>query len=118
MDIGCGEGVKALPAARIVGGTGKVYGVDTNGSSIQNLSEHATAQSLKNLELRVGRAEETIFCESCADIVFFGIVLHDFDDPKLVLQNARVMIKPEGKLANLDWKKEDIAIGPPAAKAV
>jgi ubiquinone/menaquinone biosynthesis C-methylase UbiE len=116
MDIGCGDGFYALPAAKIVGNTGKVYGVDTNRSSIQNLGDNAAAQGLKNLELKVGRAEETIFCKSCADIVFFGIVLHDFADPKRVLQNARVMIKPEGRLANLDWKKEDMTIGPPAQK--
>jgi ubiquinone/menaquinone biosynthesis C-methylase UbiE len=116
MDIGCGGGFYALPAAKIVGSKGRVYGVDTNEHSIKDLSDQAAAQGLENLELRVGRAEETIFCNSCADIVFFGIVLHDFADPKQVLRNSRVMIKPGGRLANLDWKKEDMAIGPPRQK--
>jgi ubiquinone/menaquinone biosynthesis C-methylase UbiE len=65
------------------------------------------------LYLKVGEAEETILCEACADIVFFGIVLHDFDDPTKVLKNSKQMLKPTGKLVDLDWKKEPMQLGPP-----
>jgi len=39
--------------------------------------------------------------------------LHDFSDPLKVLLNARKMIKPSGRLINLDWKKEPLKFGPP-----
>jgi ubiquinone/menaquinone biosynthesis C-methylase UbiE len=58
-------------------------------------------------------AEQTVFCDSCADIVFFGIVLHDFGDTSKVLSNAKKMLKPTGRLINLDWKKEPMRLGPP-----
>ena len=35
MDIGCGGGFFALPAARVVGESGKVYGIDTNAEVYQ-----------------------------------------------------------------------------------
>jgi len=38
MDLGCGPGFFALPAARMVGKSGKVYGVDINPGSIQELA--------------------------------------------------------------------------------
>jgi ubiquinone/menaquinone biosynthesis C-methylase UbiE len=63
--------------------------------------------------LKAGAAEETIFCETCADIVFFGIVLHDFRDPAKVLLNAKTMLKPTGRLIDLDWKKAAMELGPP-----
>jgi ubiquinone/menaquinone biosynthesis C-methylase UbiE len=113
VDIGCGGGFFALPAARIVGETGKVHGLDTNTRSIASLRELAASEGLTNLDLTIGKAEELTICEQCADIVFFGIALHDFQDPSRVLENARKMVKPAGRLVNLDWKKEPMKLGPP-----
>jgi ubiquinone/menaquinone biosynthesis C-methylase UbiE len=112
-DIGCGGGFFALPAARIVGKSGQVYGLDANADLIAFLKERAAGEGLKNLHLTVGRAEETVVCEQCADIVFFGMALHDFQDASLVLKNARRMVKTGGRLVNLDWKKEPMELGPP-----
>lgn len=113
VDMGCGEGFFAVQAAKKVGPKGRVYAVDGNPEAISRLQRTAMGDGLKNIVARVGPAEETVFCESCADYVFLGIVLHDFADPSLVLQNARRMLKPTGKLVNLDWKKIHMDFGPP-----
>ncbi len=113
IDVGCGNGFFALPAAMIVGKKGKVYALDSDPVAISSLKEKASRSNLKNIETRVGAAEDTMFCESCADVVFFGIVLHDFDDPKNVLKNAARMTKPSGQLVDLDWKKQPTSFGPP-----
>jgi len=113
MDIGCGDGVFAIPAARLVGEKGKVYAVDADASAITRLKHEAVEKGLKNLKATVGAAEETVFCNECADIVFYSIVLHDFRDPAKVLHNAKRMIKPAGMLVNLDWKKKPMSFGPP-----
>jgi ubiquinone/menaquinone biosynthesis C-methylase UbiE len=112
VDIGCGGGFFALPAARMVGAKRKVYGLDASAAAITSIKEQAAREGLKNLDLNVGRAEEVVVCQHCADIVFFGIALHDFQDPSQVLKNTRSIIKPTGILVDLDWKK-DVAIGPP-----
>jgi ubiquinone/menaquinone biosynthesis C-methylase UbiE len=113
IDVGCGDGFFALPAARIVGKEGKVYALDIDAEAISSLTEKALRSNLKNVEARVGAAEDIVFCESCADVLFFGIVLHDFDDPAKVLRNAARMIKPSGRLVDLDWKKKPMNFGPP-----
>ena len=112
-DLGSGEGFFALPAARIVGEQGRVYALDINADAIDHLREAAGKEGLNNVSALVGEGEDTIVCESCADMVFFGMVLHDFRDAAMVLRNARTMIKPTGKLINLDWKKEPMELGPP-----
>lgn len=112
-DIGCGGGFFALPAARIVGENGKVYGIDTNERAISELKDLAAREGLQNLVLTAGKAENSIPCRHCADIVFFGISLHDFEDPPRVLKNAMTIVKPVGKLIDLDWKKAPMAFGPP-----
>jgi ubiquinone/menaquinone biosynthesis C-methylase UbiE len=105
-----------MPAARITRESGKVYGIDINPDYIDELRELAVKENLKNLDLTVGKAEEVVVCENCADIVFFGVVLHDFEDASKVLKNANRMLKPNGRLFNLDWKKEQIDRGPSIQK--
>ena len=115
IDMGCGEGFFTLPAAHIIGAEGKIYALDENHEAIENLKRKASDEGLSNLILKTGKAEESVLCEACADVIFFGIVLHDFKDPAKVLKNAYKMLKPEGKLINLDWKKLTMGFGPPVS---
>lgn len=113
IDVGCGDGFFAVPAAKVVCKKGKVYALDIDEDAIAELKRKVARQGLKNLQAVVGGAEETVLCEACADIVFFGIVLHDFKALAKVLANAKTMLKPAGRLVDLDWKKEITAFGPP-----
>jgi ubiquinone/menaquinone biosynthesis C-methylase UbiE len=112
-DIGCGQGFFTIPAAKIVGDSGKVYASDISETNIQKLMVKVASEKLKNVILETGKAEDLILCDACIDIVFLGIVLHDFENPSKVLANAHLMLKPFGKLIDLDWSKEPSEIGPP-----
>jgi len=112
-DIGCGQGFFTIPAAKIVGKSGKVYASDISKINIQKLREKVDAAGLTNVIMETGKAEDLILCNACADIVFFGIVLHDFENPSKVLTNAHSMLKKTGKLIDLDWKQEPMEFGPP-----
>jgi ubiquinone/menaquinone biosynthesis C-methylase UbiE len=116
VDLGCSEGYFAIPAAHRVGPEGKVCAADINAEAVAHLQEQAANEGLSNLSAQVKKAEETVFCTGCADIVFFGIDLHDFSDPLMVLKNAQAMLKPTGRIADLDWKDAPMAIGPPKEK--
>jgi ubiquinone/menaquinone biosynthesis C-methylase UbiE len=116
VDIGCGDGFFAIPAAKVVGEKGLVYGLDVDEDAINRLSERARRKGLVNLVLIVGKAENAVLCDGCADIVFFGIVLHDFESVTRVLSNAKRMLKHEGRLIDLDWKKRPMEMGPPLRK--
>ena len=116
IDVGCGDGYFALPAARRVGPQGKVYAVDIDAGAIQRLREQAAREGLDHLYPEVREAEETVVCEGCADYVFFGIDLHDFRDPAHVLLNAKKILSPKGHLIDLDWKDQPMESGPPQQK--
>jgi ubiquinone/menaquinone biosynthesis C-methylase UbiE len=113
IDIGCGEGFFALPAARIVGPGGLIYASDISSEALDALQKKAEAEKLVNIRITSGAAEELVSCEKCADIVFLGMVLHDFKDPEAVLNKTAKMLKAGGKLVDLDWKKVATPIGPP-----
>ncbi len=113
IDVGCGEGFFALPAARIVGSEGRVYGIDIDPAATDTLRDVAKREGLNNMIILTGPAEEIVCCENCADLIFFGIDLHDFRNPGKVLENAGKMSKPGGRLADLDWRNEETPSGPP-----
>jgi ubiquinone/menaquinone biosynthesis C-methylase UbiE len=116
IDVGCGDGYFAIPAARRVGPQGKVYAVDSDVAAVERLQEQAAGEGLDNLFPEVREAEETVVCEGCADYVFFGIDLHDFRDPAKVLLNAKKMLRPQGLLVDLDWNDQSMDFGPPQEK--
>jgi ubiquinone/menaquinone biosynthesis C-methylase UbiE len=101
-NIGCGDGFFTPPAARMAGKDGVVYGVDADGESLKELREKLEKEGLTNVFLFAGDAEGIVPCKSCADIVFFGICLHDFRDPGQVLTNARQILK-KGRRCWLTW---------------
>lgn len=114
-DVGCGDGFFSILAANKVGKKGKVYAVDIDVQAIERLNQKATLLGLQNINAKVGKGEDTVFCDKCVDAVFYSMVLHDFSDPAKVLKNAWQMLKPTGRLLDLDWKKEQMPFGPPFA---
>jgi ubiquinone/menaquinone biosynthesis C-methylase UbiE len=116
VDVGCGDGYFALPAARMVGREGKVIAIDINEGAIRRLRQQAAEEGLGQLSAEVRAAEETVACEGCADFVFFGIDLHDFADPAQVIRNAKRMLRHSGLLVDLDWKDLPMSFGPPPEK--
>ncbi len=113
IDLGCGFGFFALPAAKIVGPKGLVCGIDIDSEALEKLRERATEADLRNIKVKEAQAEEISLCDHCADVAFIGIALHDFQNPLKVLKNAKSALKPNGRLVNVDWKKESMPIGPP-----
>jgi ubiquinone/menaquinone biosynthesis C-methylase UbiE len=118
VDVGCGDGYFSILAAKKVGAKGKVYAVDRDPQGIEKLKSKAQTEGLSNIEAKAGKAEEVVFCKGCADMVFYSMDLHDFDDAAKVLQNAALMVKPSGLLVDLDWKKlgwekQGAQVGPP-----
>lgn len=113
IDVGCGTGFFTVPAAQMIGDSGKVLALDINASFIARFQEQINIKHINNLSVSIGRAEDLVLCNQCADIVFFGIVLHDFQNATRVLENAKKMVKASGILVNLDWKKKPMDFGPP-----
>lgn len=116
IDLGCGDGYFTVPAAKIIGQKGKIMAIDINDTSIKTLEEKLKKEKITNYILRVGKAEDVLFEQHSADLIFLGTVLHDFEDPYKVIENARFMLKENGRLINLDWQKKNMSIGPPYSR--
>lgn len=116
IDSGCNDGFFTLPAARIVGETGKIYAIDIDREAIDRLKAKLENENIINTEVIVSASEDMFIHEGIADIIFFGTVLHDFYDPLKVLVNSRKMLKENGFIYDYDWRKLKDKIGPPYKK--
>jgi ubiquinone/menaquinone biosynthesis C-methylase UbiE len=59
LDLCCGAGASALPAARVVGPEGRVLGIDIAAPMLELARARAAAEGLANTEFRPGDATRT-----------------------------------------------------------
>ncbi|MGE0087179.1 MAG: class I SAM-dependent methyltransferase [Desulfococcaceae bacterium] len=52
--------------------------------------------------------------DGIADLVFMINLHHELDNPALTVEEAYRILKPGGKIFIVDWKKENMAEGPPS----
>jgi ubiquinone/menaquinone biosynthesis C-methylase UbiE len=75
LDVCCGTGISAIAAARLVGASGRVIGVDLAESAVSRARERAGQEALGNVEFRVADFDKVYFRAASFDAVIcvFGI---------------------------------------------
>ena len=103
LDVACGSGASTLPAARRVGPTGKVIGVDLSDQMLAMGRDKARRAHLDQIEFRLGDMSSTGFADASFDAVVcvFGVSFAP-DMERLVAELWR-MVKPGGRLAVTTW---------------
>jgi SAM-dependent methyltransferase len=102
LDIGCGAGFDALLAARMVGPSGRVAGIDVTPAMIDKAREHAAALGMSHAEFRVGEAESLPFPDDAFHVVISNGVLNLTLDKARALAEAHRVLKPGGRLLLAD----------------
>lgn len=113
IDLGCGPGWFALPAAVVLGDRGVVYGVDAEPAMLERLSERAAAAGLGNVKPVHTDGKNLHLPDACADAALLANVLHELGDPLHTLGEVRRALRPGGRLLVIDWRKERADKGPP-----
>jgi ubiquinone/menaquinone biosynthesis C-methylase UbiE len=115
-DLGCGRGEYAMEAALRVGEQGTVYAMDLWEEGLVVLGTEAEFLGLHQL-----KAVEVDICaklpieDQSVDVCFVATVLHDFVREGCsdgVLDEARRIVRQEGTLAVVEFKKFDGHPGP------
>ncbi len=112
-DFGAGSGHYAICAANIVGTTGRVYAVDVQQDVLTRLQAEAKQRSLpiETLWADIEHAG-TPLADASMDAVLLSNVLFQVRDQARVLQEARRVLKPGGKILVVDWSGGFGGIGP------
>jgi len=111
IDIGAGTGFFAVPFAKKMN-TGKIYACDLSEHMLDLLKKNIP-EGFKNIIVPVKTDENKVPLEDeIADLVFMANLHHELEDPQKMVAEAYRLLKNDGKLAIIDWKK-DAPFGPP-----
>jgi ubiquinone/menaquinone biosynthesis C-methylase UbiE len=117
LDLACGKGIYSIFLSEIVGENGLVYAVDLWKEGLLLLEEQIEKQNITNILPLLDDATQQIEIDDYSvDVCLMATVLHDFEEISkagAVLKEIKTILKPNGCLAVIEFKKMDGPPGPP-----
>jgi ArsR family transcriptional regulator len=98
LDLGSGAGFDCFIAARKVGDSGKVIGIDMTPNMIKKAKENAKKYGFKNVDFRYGDIDNLPIRNNSIDIIISNCVINLTPDKLKVFEEAYRVLKKEGKM--------------------
>ena len=105
-DVGAGSGYFTRELAKLVTPGGKIYAVDVVKEFLDELDRRADDAGIDNIETILSEVDDPMLPPASVDLIFAGDAYHHFMDPTPMLEGMRAALKPGGRMAIVDWKRQ------------
>jgi SAM-dependent methyltransferase len=98
LDLGSGGGIDCFLAAKQVGPTGRVIGLDMTTEMIRLARRNARKVGVTNVDFRYGEIEEIPLGDDTVDVILSNCVINLSPDKDAVFAEAYRVLKPGGRV--------------------
>jgi arsenite methyltransferase len=102
LDLGCGAGTDSLVAAQMVGGEGRVTGIDMTLEMLAKARSAATRMGAENVDFVEGEVERLTFPDGTFDVVISNGVIDLVPDKDAVFAELHRVLRPGGRIQIAD----------------
>jgi len=102
LDLGSGAGIDVFIAAKAVGPSGRVIGVDMTPEMLERARLNAARSSFRNVEFRQGEIEALPVEDSSVDVVLSNCVINLVPDKRRAFAEIHRVLKPGGRFSISD----------------
>lgn len=109
-DLGCGSGVFTIPLSKKVK---RVYAIDVEPKMIEIVDQKIIKNKIINIATMLSLDNKIPLANDFLDLLLTINTLHEFNDLNRTLSEIYRILKPNGKVAVVDFKKKNEGFGPP-----
>jgi ubiquinone/menaquinone biosynthesis C-methylase UbiE len=109
-DLGTGPAYFALKLAKVAR---HVFAVDVEPRILDVARQRIVAAGARNITPVLGLPDDPLLPEESCDVVLIVDTFHHFPDGVAYLKRVSRLLKPEGRVVNIDFHKRETPVGPP-----
>lgn len=114
-DFGSGSGAYVLAIAEALYNNGRVYAVDVQRDLLRRTKNESHKRGFKNVDVIWGDLEKpggSKIADGALDMALISNLLFQVTEKKVVIEEALRILRPQGKLAIIDWSDSYGGTGP------